>query len=409
MKKPYVRFSADYNCDEVRPHFFISGYPAAIDIDFLTKLGVTHIFSVLNCGVRQFPGIAYKKITIEDTLSSDLYSHFPAACAWIDSALTTGGTVLVHCAAGISRSSTIVCAYLMFKENATPTAALRSLRQRHPRANPNSAFFQQLAKWRQHLLAARPPAPGAPAAPSLLATEGHPGLASAPSASASLLPFLKAVPPPPLTISSKTLVPPPPNPLAQQQLMQQSLASRFLAARQGLAPSPLSATMKTASAAGCRPARGLTPAPPSRGHAPPTRSLSQSRGPVPHPIASPTLGLHLLYNRVGGPGGAPASSRPHATTTAGQVVSRGGMRRSASEHGPLPAPAASSSARGPPHPPLPGGQFLLGRAATATAGAAKTASRPPLSGPIRTGRSVSSVATGAAPRRPPVARVPLKA
>ena len=43
----------------------------------------------------------------------NLFSHFPSCISFIESAAKSGGNVLVHCYAGVSRSSTIVIAYLM--------------------------------------------------------------------------------------------------------------------------------------------------------------------------------------------------------------------------------------------------------------------------------------------------------
>ena len=37
------------------------------------------------------------------------------AITFIEKALESGGKILVHCAAGVSRSSTVVLAYLMYK------------------------------------------------------------------------------------------------------------------------------------------------------------------------------------------------------------------------------------------------------------------------------------------------------
>lgn len=51
------------------------------------------------------------RISIEDVDYADLLSHLPAACRFIDQAMRDGGTVLVHCVQGLSRSAAVIAAY----------------------------------------------------------------------------------------------------------------------------------------------------------------------------------------------------------------------------------------------------------------------------------------------------------
>lgn len=52
--------------------------------------------------------------------------------------------VLVHCASGISRSVALVCHYLMRKEYLSFQDSIQFIRSRHPAAEPNSSFVEQL-------------------------------------------------------------------------------------------------------------------------------------------------------------------------------------------------------------------------------------------------------------------------
>eukprot|EP01062_Namystynia_karyoxenos_P050409 TRINITY_DN39189_c0_g1_i1.p1 TRINITY_DN39189_c0_g1~~TRINITY_DN39189_c0_g1_i1.p1 ORF type:complete len:230 (+),score=71.40 TRINITY_DN39189_c0_g1_i1:80-691(+) len=125
----------------------------------LQRDGVTHIL----CFAEElcvFPDdFAYHQIRIADHESSELTPHFAAAFAFIDAALASGGGVLVHCNAGISRSPSLVIAWLMghlgvgFDE-----AALTVLRAR-PCANPVAFLGELLALEGPRGEAA--PAPGA--------------------------------------------------------------------------------------------------------------------------------------------------------------------------------------------------------------------------------------------------------
>lgn len=53
------------------------------------------------------------------------------------------GRVLVHCAMGVSRSATVVLAFLMIYENMTLVDAIQTV-QAHRDICPNSGFLSQL-------------------------------------------------------------------------------------------------------------------------------------------------------------------------------------------------------------------------------------------------------------------------
>ena len=81
----------------------------------LSERRVTHIVSVCTDPIpADLPagGIKQLRIPVEDVDYADLLIHFPAACQFIHQAIAEGGVVLVHCGEGISRSATVVAAYV---------------------------------------------------------------------------------------------------------------------------------------------------------------------------------------------------------------------------------------------------------------------------------------------------------
>jgi len=70
--------------------------------------------------------------------------HFEQACQFIDDARQSNGRVLVHCACGVSRSSTLCCAYLIKHHSMSIEEAIIHLRSRRHIIQPNSAFLRQL-------------------------------------------------------------------------------------------------------------------------------------------------------------------------------------------------------------------------------------------------------------------------
>jgi protein-tyrosine phosphatase len=94
--------------------------------------------------------LPYLSIFEEDKHSTDLKSYFSLTHRFIDKYLQIGG-VLVHCAAGISRSSTIIIAYMMFKKRKTFAEAFQYVQDKHPITDPNLNFIIQLQQYEKEL------------------------------------------------------------------------------------------------------------------------------------------------------------------------------------------------------------------------------------------------------------------
>ena len=79
---------------------------------------------------------------------ADLLRHLPAAISFMDDAHSSGGKVLVHCVAGMSRSVSLVLAYLVQREPRMRLAeALRLVKQKRTVVSPNPCFMEQLARF----------------------------------------------------------------------------------------------------------------------------------------------------------------------------------------------------------------------------------------------------------------------
>lgn len=72
---------------------------------------------------------------------------------WIDAHRAAGKRVFVHCRNGVSRSGTVVVAYLMHKNRWSRDEALEFVRARRPVTRPNPAFMALLAEWEKVVLA----------------------------------------------------------------------------------------------------------------------------------------------------------------------------------------------------------------------------------------------------------------
>ena len=93
---------------------------------------------------RDFTGKTWHPLVIDDIPDEQIYSHFDFVHLIIRKALAEGKRVLVHCSAGVSRSVTLVAAYLMMEKSIGVDAALSLIVKRREYANPNRGFIRQL-------------------------------------------------------------------------------------------------------------------------------------------------------------------------------------------------------------------------------------------------------------------------
>lgn len=105
----------------------------AESLAYLQEMGITHIIQVTDINTPRFPGeFMYKLICVPDMEETNLIKHFPDTFKFISEALAKEGKVLVHCAAGASRSVTVICAYLMKTQNMSATDALSHVQALRP-------------------------------------------------------------------------------------------------------------------------------------------------------------------------------------------------------------------------------------------------------------------------------------
>ncbi|KAG6544459.1 hypothetical protein Mapa_014097 [Marchantia paleacea] len=82
-------------------------------------------------------------VPLKDMESENLLDHLEACMDFIENG-RKNGAVLVHCLAGISRSASVILAYLMRTERLSVEDALSSLRGSSDSACPNEGFMEQL-------------------------------------------------------------------------------------------------------------------------------------------------------------------------------------------------------------------------------------------------------------------------
>eukprot|EP00026_Physarum_polycephalum_P007638 Phypoly_transcript_07703.p1 GENE.Phypoly_transcript_07703~~Phypoly_transcript_07703.p1 ORF type:complete len:369 (+),score=52.75 Phypoly_transcript_07703:408-1514(+) len=125
--------------------FFIGDYATATNLASLKNSKITHILTVMNSlEPPPFPlEFVYKKFHVRDDEDEDLVAIFSQCHEFIETGRKESG-VLVHCAAGISRSATVVLSYLMKTRKSNFDCELEYLRSVRPIVDPNPGFVKQL-------------------------------------------------------------------------------------------------------------------------------------------------------------------------------------------------------------------------------------------------------------------------
>jgi atypical dual specificity phosphatase len=134
-------------CVELLSHLFIGNIIFARNSALLSENSISHVLNLTTREVKiTLPNVQYKNIPLQDTCSMDISeTNFFEAFEFINSA-KEGERVLVHCAAGVSRASTMCIAYLMFHKEFNLETAHRYVKERRPVIHPNRGFWEHLFK-----------------------------------------------------------------------------------------------------------------------------------------------------------------------------------------------------------------------------------------------------------------------
>ncbi|XP_064793049.1 dual specificity protein phosphatase 2 isoform X2 [Oncorhynchus masou masou] len=138
---------------ELLPFLFLGSAVHSSRRETLTAAGITAVLNVSSSSPNLYEeDLKYMRLTVEDSLAADIAARFPEAIAFIDSVKESGGRVLVHCQAGISRSATICLAYLIHARRVRLDEAFDFVKQRRQVISPNLAFMGQLLQFETDVL-----------------------------------------------------------------------------------------------------------------------------------------------------------------------------------------------------------------------------------------------------------------
>lgn len=139
---------------EITPYLYLGNECDAKNVASLEKKGISAILNV----TKNIPFYNHsvtsinKRISVNDCSTQNLKEHFDEAIDFIEQARLNNSKVLVHCQAGISRSPTIVIAYLMKKLQMSMNEAYAQVREKRSIIAPNLIFMSQLMDFEENNL-----------------------------------------------------------------------------------------------------------------------------------------------------------------------------------------------------------------------------------------------------------------
>eukprot|EP00760_Papus_ankaliazontas_P032754 PhM_4_TR5953/c0_g1_i1/m.15810 len=110
--------------------------------DVLTKIAAQHA-ERLGCAMYVVP------VRDSEASSDDLFYHFETVYRNIERHIASGHAVLVHCQMGVSRSASVVVAYVMKSQDLCLDSALALVKRQRPEVNPNTGFLRALVRWEE--------------------------------------------------------------------------------------------------------------------------------------------------------------------------------------------------------------------------------------------------------------------
>ena len=144
-------FSVFNDMDEIIENLYLGDLFGARNIDKIKKLGIKKVLSLSD---EYFPkykesdNIAHKTLKVLDCDEQNIIKYFGECLDFIKGEDKT----LVHCAAGASRSATIVIAYLMWTKKIPFKEALDFVQDKRNIVCPNHGFEEQLEIFEKKLI-----------------------------------------------------------------------------------------------------------------------------------------------------------------------------------------------------------------------------------------------------------------
>jgi protein-tyrosine phosphatase len=153
---------------QINSRIYITSRLAAQNLEKLKSKNIKYILALYEERIPKYVrnmyrdnNIEYVQILIEDSPFIDISEFFLYTNNFIKNSLKKkNGSVLVHCNMGVSRSCSIVLAYLLYKlykmkkkypKDIILFELLKRVREKRPICGPNGRFMEQLKRYEENL------------------------------------------------------------------------------------------------------------------------------------------------------------------------------------------------------------------------------------------------------------------
>jgi predicted protein tyrosine phosphatase len=150
-----------FNATCITPSIYLGSYSDALCAEILLEHGITHVLNISEeCPISEsllahHDTIEIMQVPIKDHSDEPIHEHFKDCIEFIHGAVSRGEKILIHCRMGVSRSATIVLAYLMrygisgslAESPICYDAAFSFLKTKRPIICPNLGFTMALYDW----------------------------------------------------------------------------------------------------------------------------------------------------------------------------------------------------------------------------------------------------------------------
>ncbi|XP_056149732.1 dual specificity protein phosphatase 22-B [Lampris incognitus] len=133
--------------NKVLPDLYLGNFKDARDREQLARNNITHILSIHDSAAPILQEMTYLCISAADLPTQNLTQYFKQSIMFMHESRLKGEGCLVHCLAGVSRSVTLVVAYIMTVTGLGWQEALAAVRVARPCAGPNVGFQRQLQEF----------------------------------------------------------------------------------------------------------------------------------------------------------------------------------------------------------------------------------------------------------------------